>query len=76
MGGFSQGESAWLCLGLAREGLGSHSCFPQVGLEKQSSGLVDGTFICEHMKRLVGSPRLSQHGYVWAWLRKALIDTG
>ena len=64
--------------GLGYGALGRHwgpSCFPQVDLENQFSALVDGAFICEHMKRLVGSPRLSQHGYVWAWLGKALAVT-
>lgn len=65
VGGFTQVESACLCLGLAREALGRHW-----------AGLVDGAFVHESMKILVGSPRLSQHDCVWAWLRKALVGTG
>lgn len=67
VGGFTQVESACLCLGLAREALGRH----RAGFIH-----VDGSFIHESMKILVGSPRLSQHDCVWAWLRKALVGTG
>lgn len=67
VGGFTQVGSACLCLGLAREALGRH----WAGLV-----CVDRAFIHESMKILVGSPRLSQHDFVWAWLRKALVGTG